>query len=213
MAFGPYGPIASDYPYCTITDRRRLHLTTDRSYTNLSAFHQTDGYGHATMIEITLNGERNTLPQRCPCSNWSSRSASTRASRRRGQSRGRAQPRHAERRSAAGDAVEIVTLVGGGSTSKPPADKPLKVGKFHVPVPAHHRHRQVRQLRPDARLPGRQRLRGDDGGRAPRTADRQGRPQHPRFPRSEEADDPAQHRRLLQRRGRDPPCPPGPRAA
>jgi thiazole synthase len=29
-----------------------------------------------------------------------------------------------------GDAVEIVTLVGGGSHESPPADKPLKVGKF-----------------------------------------------------------------------------------
>ncbi len=35
--------------------------------------------------------------------------------------------RHAERRLAAGDAVEIVTLVGGGS---PTADTPLVVGKF-----------------------------------------------------------------------------------
>jgi thiazole synthase len=38
------------------------------------------------------------------------------------------QPRHAERRLANGDAVEIVTLVGGGSA--PPADKPLLVGTF-----------------------------------------------------------------------------------
>jgi thiazole synthase len=29
-----------------------------------------------------------------------------------------------------GDAVEIVTLVGGGAPDAPPADKPLKVGKF-----------------------------------------------------------------------------------
>jgi thiazole synthase len=36
--------------------------------------------------------------------------------------------RHGEHRLQAGDAVEIVTLVGGGSG--PPADKPLKVGKF-----------------------------------------------------------------------------------
>jgi thiazole synthase len=36
--------------------------------------------------------------------------------------------RHGEHRLQAGDAVEIVTLVGGGSG--PPADKPLKVGRF-----------------------------------------------------------------------------------
>jgi thiazole synthase len=35
---------------------------------------------------------------------------------------------HAERRLQAGDAVEIVTLVGGGSQL--PADKPLKIGNF-----------------------------------------------------------------------------------
>ena len=38
---------------------------------------------------------------------------------------------HAARRLADGDAVEIVTLVGGGSAAmNPPADKPLKVGSF-----------------------------------------------------------------------------------
>jgi thiazole synthase len=36
--------------------------------------------------------------------------------------------RHHEHRLQAGDAVEIVTLVGGGM--QPPADKPLQVGKF-----------------------------------------------------------------------------------
>jgi thiazole synthase len=38
------------------------------------------------------------------------------------------QPRHGEHRLAEGDAVEIVTLVGGGSA--PPADKPLVIGTF-----------------------------------------------------------------------------------
>src|SRR6185312_15260085 len=38
---------------------------------------------------------------------------------------------HSARRLRDGDAVEIVTLVGGGSPSfEPPPDKPLKVGKF-----------------------------------------------------------------------------------
>jgi thiazole synthase len=41
------------------------------------------------------------------------------------------QPEHASRRLAEGDAVEIVTLVGGGApAAEPPADKPLAVGKF-----------------------------------------------------------------------------------
>ena len=40
-------------------------------------------------------------------------------------------PKHPEHRLAAGDAVEIVTLVGGGSGEPaPPIDKPLKIGTF-----------------------------------------------------------------------------------
>jgi thiazole synthase len=37
---------------------------------------------------------------------------------------------HPARQLRDGDAVEIVTLVGGGAPLEPPADKPLKVGKF-----------------------------------------------------------------------------------
>ena len=37
---------------------------------------------------------------------------------------------HPSRQLRDGDAVEIVTLVGGGSPLEPPVDKPLKVGKF-----------------------------------------------------------------------------------
>ncbi|HEY2910348.1 MAG TPA: sulfur carrier protein ThiS [Gemmataceae bacterium] len=37
---------------------------------------------------------------------------------------------HPARQLRNGDAVEIVTLVGGGAPLEPPADKPLKVGKF-----------------------------------------------------------------------------------
>src|SRR5437899_6326011 len=39
-------------------------------------------------------------------------------------------PRHPEHRLDNGDAVEIITLVGGGSGDQPPADKPLVIGKF-----------------------------------------------------------------------------------
>src|SRR5687767_10966295 len=37
---------------------------------------------------------------------------------------------HRERRLSDGDAVEVVTLVGGGSPDAPSAEKPLVVGKF-----------------------------------------------------------------------------------
>ena len=48
--------------------------------------------------------------------------------------------------------------------------------------------------------------------RRERLIDKEGQ-EHPRFPRPEEADDPAEHRRLLQCGGRDPPCPHRPRTA
>jgi thiazole synthase len=38
--------------------------------------------------------------------------------------------KHSGRSLESGDAVEIVTLVGGGSSDSPPADKPLVAGKF-----------------------------------------------------------------------------------
>src|SRR5438552_896714 len=41
------------------------------------------------------------------------------------------QPRHASQLLANGDAVEIVTLVGGGALpAGPPQDQPLVIGKF-----------------------------------------------------------------------------------
>ena len=41
-------------------------------------------------------------------------------------------PRHAEKRLSSGDAVEIVTLVGGGAAdAEAPADRPLILGKLH----------------------------------------------------------------------------------
>src|SRR5271170_8523216 len=81
------------------------------------------------MIDITLNGEPNTLAK--PLSiqelieqkGLDPRKIAVEVNRE-------VVPkmRHAEQRLQAGDAVEIVTLVGGGSG--PPADRALKVGKF-----------------------------------------------------------------------------------
>src|SRR5262245_37769204 len=81
------------------------------------------------MIDITLNGEPNTLPQ--PMSiqqlieriGLDPRKVAVEVNRE-------VVPKikHSERRLQPGDAVEIVTLVGGGSAT--PADKPLRVGKF-----------------------------------------------------------------------------------
>lgn len=83
------------------------------------------------MITLIVNGEQRVLP-----------AAPTVADlvRQLGHSDGRVavevnhevvpRIRHAEHQLAAGDRVEIVTLVGGGATDTPPADKPLVIGKF-----------------------------------------------------------------------------------
>src|SRR5450631_2987276 len=81
------------------------------------------------MIEITLNGEPNTLAQSLSIAQLIAqigldpRKVAVEVNREVVP-----KAKHPERRLQAGDAVEIVTLVGGGS--HPPADKPLKVGKF-----------------------------------------------------------------------------------
>src|SRR5262245_39171597 len=81
------------------------------------------------MPEITLNGERRTLPLACTVSQL----LETVGLERRPvavEIDGEVVPaaRHAEHRLQGGEAVEIVTLVGGGSGV--PEDKPLLVGPF-----------------------------------------------------------------------------------
>src|SRR5262249_4519858 len=84
------------------------------------------------MFTLTINGESRTLAEPLTVADLVER---------RGCDRGRLAgevnqqviplPRHSGRRLARGDAVEIVTLVGGGSgNGEPPADKPLVIGKF-----------------------------------------------------------------------------------
>jgi thiazole synthase len=91
------------------------------------------------MIEITLNGEPNTLSQ--PLSIQELVEQIGLDPRRIAVEVNREvvpQSKHSERRLQSGDAVEIVTLVGGGSPESgekttaliPPVDKRLKIGKF-----------------------------------------------------------------------------------
>src|SRR5438067_8166506 len=86
-----------------------------------------------SMLELTINGEARCVPEALSLADLLAQL---------GYDRGRIavevnrqivpRPEHGTRQLAAGDEVEIVTLVGGGSPSpqEPPADKPLKVGKF-----------------------------------------------------------------------------------
>jgi thiazole synthase len=81
------------------------------------------------MIDITLNGEPNTLANSLSIQELieqkglDPRKIAVEVNREVVP-----KARHAEHRLQSGDAVEIVTLVGGGSG--PPPDKPLKIGKF-----------------------------------------------------------------------------------
>jgi thiazole synthase len=87
------------------------------------------------MIDITLNGERKSLPDPLTVADlvrllgYPPRRVAVEVNLEVVPSL-----RHAEHRLQPGDAVEIVTLVGGGSGAipggQPPADKPLVIGKF-----------------------------------------------------------------------------------
>jgi thiazole synthase len=84
------------------------------------------------MLQLTINGESRTLPTPLTVAELLDRLGYDR--RRVAVEVNREvvpAPRHAGHRLAAGDAVEIVTLVGGGAPDPaPPADKPLVIGKF-----------------------------------------------------------------------------------
>jgi thiazole synthase len=87
--------------------------------------------GTRTMMPVTINGERQTLPEALSLADLLDRLGFDR--RRIAVEVNRVlvpRPEHPARQLAAGDEVEIVTLVGGGSGAAPPDDKPLKVGKF-----------------------------------------------------------------------------------
>ncbi|MFO0970362.1 MAG: sulfur carrier protein ThiS [Gemmataceae bacterium] len=83
------------------------------------------------MVEITVNGEKQGVPGDATIADLL-RDMRVDERRLAVEVNGDVVPRscHAERRLACGDAVEIVTLVGGGSPVGPPADKPLRVGPF-----------------------------------------------------------------------------------
>jgi thiazole synthase len=83
------------------------------------------------MMTLTVNGEARTLPDSLTVADLL---------QRLGYDRRRVAvevncdvvpaPRHVEHQLAAGDRVEVVTLVGGGSPEAEPPDKPLVIGNF-----------------------------------------------------------------------------------
>src|SRR5262245_52691702 len=83
------------------------------------------------MMDITLNGEARQIPERSTLADllvhlgYDRRRIAVEVNREVVPL-----PRHYEHRLCGGDAVEIVTLVGGGSSASFPADKPLVIGKF-----------------------------------------------------------------------------------
>src|SRR5271168_1536521 len=81
------------------------------------------------MIDITLNGERKTLSRQLSVRELIDHiGLDPRKVAAEVNCEIVPNTHHAERHLRAGDAVEIVTLVGGGEP--PPADKPLKIGNF-----------------------------------------------------------------------------------
>ena len=83
------------------------------------------------MLEVTINGEIRTFPETLTVADLLGRLGKD-SSRVAVEVNRELIPaaRHPGRRLEQGDAVEIVTLVGGGSSEAQPADKPLVVGKF-----------------------------------------------------------------------------------
>jgi thiazole synthase len=83
------------------------------------------------MLRLTVNGEDRTLPAPLTVADLLERLG---YDRRRVAIEVNQEvvpaPRHASHVLAAGDRVEVVTLVGGGSVPAPPPDKPLVIGKF-----------------------------------------------------------------------------------
>ena len=84
------------------------------------------------MLQITLNGEQRTLAQPLTLAElleqlgYDRRRVAVEINREIVPSL-----YHGGRRLEAGDAIEIVTLVGGGAPDRqPPSDKPLQIGKF-----------------------------------------------------------------------------------
>src|SRR5947208_10293611 len=83
------------------------------------------------MVQLTINGEARSVPETLSVADLLAQLGYDR--RRIAVEVNRQivpRPEHGSRRLAAGDEVEIVTLVGGGAPQEPPADKPLRVGKF-----------------------------------------------------------------------------------
>jgi thiazole synthase len=83
------------------------------------------------MLQITLNGDTRTLPKQLSVAQLLEELGFDRQ-RAAVEVNCEVVPRvcHEEKLLASGDAVEIVTLVGGGAPEQPPADKPLVIGKF-----------------------------------------------------------------------------------
>jgi thiazole synthase len=86
------------------------------------------------MLQITVNGNAQTVPERVSVAQLLDDLGFDRQ-RIAVEVNCEVVPRgcHQEKLLASGDAVEIVTLVGGGAPEQPPADKPLVIGKhtFH----------------------------------------------------------------------------------
>src|SRR5437764_1366494 len=90
------------------------------------------GSGVSTMVHVTVNGEPRAVAESLTIADllgqlgYDRRRVAVEVNREVVPSQG-----HSQHQLANGDAVEIVTLVGGGAPDlQPPADKPLVIGPF-----------------------------------------------------------------------------------
>ena len=170
------------------------------------------------MLQVTINGERRALPADVSIADLIDEMGYDR--RRIAVELNREVvplARHGELRVTDGDTVEIVRLVGGGADENEkvcaPSDKPLTIGKFTFQsrlITGTGKYATYDLMRDCLLASGCEVT--TVAVRRERLVDKEG-PQHPRLPRPEALHDPAEHGRLLQRRGRHPPRPAGPRAA
>ena len=172
-------------PLSVLSTRGRIEIRYQ-----LGAAPETADNGQRTtqMLTLTINGESRTLPDPLTTAQLLEQPRLRPAARgRRGQRRRRAcgaafRASPGRRRSHRGRHA--------GRRRRPrrsPGQQTAGRRQAHLSQPAHHRHRKILQLRGHARLSRRQRLRSDDGGRAPRTSHRQAGPQHSRLSRSQAA--------------------------
>ncbi len=190
--------------------KSRRAIRRSESLVPRSQPHRTDGTSRDDHVERRTARRPRTLDRgRPPPPPRRQARARGRRAEPRPRPQGRSTPRS---RIEPGDVLEVVTLVGGGAPD-PTEAPPLAIGphRFRSRLLVGTGKYTTLELMRDCLR--RQRLRGRHRRRPPRAAVRPRGAEPARLPRPGPLHDPAQHRRLLQRRGRPADRPARPRTA